>query len=310
MQKIKFVVDTPSDIPDKYLDRYSIEMVSVPIVVDGREYVERESFSISEFYPILVGAKELPVTSRVPIGDFVDAYARAWNEGYTDVIVITMNSGGSGTYQSAYIASGMFFTDVPEADGYFSIHLIDSMTYSLAYGYPTVRAASMAQRGKSVEEILEFLYDFFSRVEIYLVCYTLEYAKKSGRISAAAAFVGDVLGMRPIIAMIDGTTKVIEKVRGDKNATRRLAEVYRERRVKAEDIVVTASAAVDEYGHELKALVERDLGRKVLHCKLGAAITINAGPRATGLFLLGKKRKRNDYGLGTPVSVYERRRVI
>jgi len=310
MQKIKFVVDTPSDIPDRYLDRYGIEMVGVPIVVDGKGYVERKSFSITEFYPILEGAKEPPVTSRVPIGDFVDAYVRAWNEGYTDVIVITMNSNGSGTYESAHIAMEMFFTDVPEADGYFSIHLIDSMTYSLAYGYPTVRAASMAQRGKSVEEILEYLYDFFSRVEIYLVCYSLEYAKKSGRISAAAAFVGDVLGMRPIIAMIDGATKVVEKVRGDKNATQRLAEVYRERRVNAEDIVVTASAAVDEYGHELKALVERELGRKVLHCKLGAAITINSGPRAIGLCLLGKKRKRNDYGPGMQISVLKERRSI
>jgi len=310
MEKIKIVVDTPCDIPDKFLARYGIEMVGVPIVVDGREYVERKSFSIQEFYPILEGANELPVTSRVPIGEFVEAYTRAWNEGCTDVIVVTMNSNGSGTYESAHIAMDLFFTEVPEAGGFFSIHLIDSMTYSLAYGYPVVRAASMAQLGKSVKEILVYLYDFFSRVEIYIVCYSLEYAKKSGRISAAAAFVGEMLGMRPIIAMVDGATKIVEKVRGDRNATRKLAEVYHQRRVSAEDIVITASAAVDEYGRELKALVERDLGRSVLHCKLGAAVTINTGPRAAALCLLGKKRERDGHGSGMQLSVLEGRRSI
>ena len=106
------------------------------------------------------------------------------------------------------------------------IHIVDSGTYSLAYGWPTMQAAKMAKSGKSVEEILLWLEDYFSSVEIYLGCYTLEYAKKSGRISAAAAFVGDVLGLRPIIAMIGGGTKVVDKVRGEKNVAPRLLQAY------------------------------------------------------------------------------------
>lgn len=290
MQKIKLVVDTPSDIPDEDLARYGIEMVGVPIFVDGREYIERKSFSIEGFYEVLESAKELPVTSRVPVGDFADAYEKAWREGCTNVIVVTINAGGSGTYDSARMAKELFYSEIPEAQETLTVHLVDSKTYSVAYGYPVVQAAAMAQQGASAAELLAYLHDFFDRVEIYLACYTLEYAKKSGRITAAAAFVGDMLGLRPIIAMIDGETKTAEKVRGDKNVTGKLAEIYRKRRTAPEDFVLVASAAVDAYGEELQQLLQQELGRKVPHYKTGACIAINAGPRIAAVALLGKKR--------------------
>ena len=108
MPKIKIVVDTPSDIPDEDLVRYGIEMVGVPIVVDGEDFTERRSFSVEEFYTVLTSAKELPVTSRVPMGEFVNAYTKAFREGCTDIIVVTINAGGSGTFDSARMAIELF----------------------------------------------------------------------------------------------------------------------------------------------------------------------------------------------------------
>jgi len=294
MQKIKIIVDSPCDIPDDDLTRYDIEMVGVPIYVDGKGYVERESFSCQEFYPILEHAHDLPTTSRVPIGVLAEKYRKNWDEGCTDIIVITMNAGGSSTYESAQMAAKLFFSDTPEAVGTLSIHIVDSMTYSMGYGYPAVRAAAMIQEGNSTEEILEYLSDIFSRIEILLVCYTLEYAKRSGRITAAAAVVGDMLSVRPIIAMIGGTTEITSKVRGNKNAIQKLLDTYHERRVSPDEHVLTASAAIDEYGQELKKQLEQELGRDIPHYKIGAAITINAGPRMAALCYLGCKRERDE----------------
>ena len=294
MQKIKIIVDSPCDITDSELIKHDIEMVGVPIVVDGNGYVERESFSCQEFYSILENANSLPTTSRVSMDTFTEQYRKNWAEGYTDIIVITMNAGGSGTHESAQMAAGFFFEDFPEAIGEISIHIVDSMTYSLAYGYPAMQAASMIEEGVSVTKILKYLRDVFSQIEILLVCYTLEYARKSGRITAAAAVVGDVLGIRPIIEMVDGKTQITSKVRGDKQATRKLLDLYRERRDSPDAYVLTASALIDEYGQELKEQLEQELGRDIKHYKVGAAITINTGPRMVALCYLGTKRERDE----------------
>ena len=94
--------------------------------------------------------------------------------------------------------------------------MIDSLCYTYTYGYAVVQAAKQAEEGRSYEEILAYLDDYFSRAETYFSVYNLDFAKKSGRISVAAAFVGDMLGLRPIMSIIDGEIKIIEKVRGDK----------------------------------------------------------------------------------------------
>lgn len=290
MQKIKFITDSPSDIPDALLKRYDISMAGVPIAVDGKGYFERRSFTIGEFYDILGKAKDIPTTSRVPAADYAALYKRAWEDGCTDVVNVTINGKGSGTHESARMAEELFYREVPGAGGKMAIHLLDSKTYSMAYGIPVVEGARMAEAGRPVSEILDYLTGFFDRMEIYLVCYTLDYARKSGRITAAAALVGDVLGLRPVIAMIDGTTKTVEKVRGDRAVPQRLLEIFRRRCEKPEDMVCIISAAEDSYGQECQALFERELGREIPHHKAGASIVINSGPKIAAICLLGKKR--------------------
>jgi DegV family protein with EDD domain len=258
--------------------------------VDGREYFERKSFSIREFYGILAAAKEIPVTSRVPAAEFQLAYRKAWESGCTDVICVTINAGGSGTNESAHMAKAMFYNDCPDAEADMRIHIIDSKTYTVAYGLPVVKSAQMARQGKSVAEILAYLHDFFDRLEVYLVCYTLEYARKSGRITAAAAVVGDMLGIRPVIAMIDGATKTVEKVRGDKAIPAKLLQIFKKRCENPEDLICVVDAAVDEYGQTVQALFQKELNRKIPIHKAGASIVINAGPRIVAICCLGRKR--------------------
>jgi DegV family protein with EDD domain len=290
MQKIKFMADTPCDIPDDLLKRFDIDMLSVPVAVDGKEYFERKSFSIREFYDVLAAAKEIPVTSRVPTAEFLSAYRRAWEKGYTDIVCVTINAGGSGTNESAHMAKAMFYKDFPEATEQINIHIVNSKTYTVAYGLPTVKAAQMAKAGKPLAEILDYLNDFFDRLEVYLVCYSLEYARKSGRIPAAAAVIGDALGVRPVISMIDGVTKTVDKVRGDKAVPAKLLQLFKKRCDKPEDLICVVDAAVDEYGQAVQALFQKELSRKIPAYKAGASIVINAGPKIVAVCCLGKKR--------------------
>ena len=290
MQKIKFIADTASDIPDELLLEYDIDMPSVPITIDGKGYFERRSFTIREFYKLLAACGEIPATSRVPAEDYNECYKRAYARGFTDIVNVTINAGGSGTNDSAQLARAAFFEEHPEAVGKFAIHIVDSKTYTMAYGLPVVEGAKMAREGKNVSEILEYLYDFFDRCEIYLACYTLEYAKKSGRINAASAFVGELLGLKPIISLIDGDTKITHKIRGDKQIIPQLVRCWEERRVPERDFVMVACGAVDEYGAMLQKVLEVKTGKPVPVYNAGASIVINAGPRIVAVVMLGKRR--------------------
>lgn len=290
MEKIKFIIDTAGDIPDEDLREYNIDMPSVPITVDGESYFERKSFTIEEFYGVLARSKEIPVTSRVPVADFLACYKAAFWQNYTEIVVVTINAGGSSTHDSAVMARELFFQEIPNAAGTCRIHIIDSKTYTMAFGYPTVEAAKMARAGKSIDEILLYLRDFFDRVEVYLGCYSLEYAKKSGRITAAAAFVGDVLGLRPIISFLDGKTKIVDRVRGDKQVVPRLVKCYEDFCDDHSAPVLAIGGAIPEYGEALKQALEKKTGREVPLYPVGASIAINSGPNVAAVIMLGKKR--------------------
>lgn len=293
MQKIKIVTDSASDIPQEDLDALGIEMLSIPIAVDGKSYFERESFSVEGFYDILDGAVEIPVTSRIPQRDYFACYRSAMEKGYTHLINVTINAGASGVNASAQMARKQFYADIPGARKKLEIHIVDSETYSLAYGWPVMQAAKMARNGRRTEEILLWLEDYFSTVEIYLGCYTLEYAKKSGRINAAAAFVGDVLGLRPIISMIGGGTKIIDKVRGEKNISPRILQAYLEHRTDPEAPVLVVCGKDKQYGQELAQAIQKQTGLPLPPVyPAGACIVTNAGPRMLAVICRGKKRKR------------------
>ena len=105
---------------------------------------------------------------------------------------------------------------------------IRDRTYTIAYGCGIVEAAKLAEEGKDAEMVLAFLENWFSSIEIYFSVYSLDFVKKSGRVSVAAAFVGELLGLRPIIRMLDGDPVIIDKVRGDKAILSRLLRAARE----------------------------------------------------------------------------------
>ena len=148
MQKIKIVTDSASDIPQEDLEALGIEMLSIPIAVDGKGYFERKSFSIEEFYDILDGASEIPVTSRIPEQDYFACYRGAMEKGYTHLINVTINASGSGVNAAAHMARDRFYADIPGARQKLEIHIVDSGTYSLAYGWPTMPRWPKADGGR------------------------------------------------------------------------------------------------------------------------------------------------------------------
>lgn len=290
MSKIKIMTDSASDIPKEFEKSLQIKILCFPITVGDVGYIERVDFTNQEFYDILLNSPKIPTTAQINPIQFTDVYNEFAAEGYDELIYVCINGGGSNTKNSAIMARDKFYDKNPNST--FKIHIVDSKTYCAAYGYPVIEAAKKAIKGSSSTEIIAYLDDWFDSVEIYFAPYTLEFVKKSGRVSCAAAFVGELIGLRPIISIIDGETKVEEKVRGDKAIVSTLVKYAKERAVPQTPYVIVETLLKAEAA-ELAATCKKTLGYD--NCgfyEAGCAITINAGPKIIGVIIKGKRRSK------------------
>lgn len=291
MEKIKLITDTCCDIPKEEAARLGIQMLPIPITIGDKGYMEGEDFTNMEFYQLLLDSKALPCTSHIPAPVFQDAFEQAVEEGYNRIICVTINSKGSSMFQAANMARSAFFEDHPEQQEKVKIEIIDSHLYSMGYGMPLTIAAEMKEKGSSFEEITTFLKDGFSSMEVYFTMLTLDFAKKSGRIGAAAALVGGLLGLRPVLSFIDGDNKVASKTRGDKAVISELAKITVNRIADKSGPYCIATGMNTEHAAPLIEALTQELGHPpmgVYH--IGASVAINAGPQVVGVGFFGEKR--------------------
>ncbi|MBQ8978908.1 MAG: DegV family protein [Oscillospiraceae bacterium] len=278
MSKVKIVTDSASDISREDEQKYNIHIMCFPITVGDKSFRDRD-VTPDEYYELIRNCDSLPVHSQITIFEFEDMYKKYAREGYTDLIYVSINSFGSSTYNNALRAKEMFADECPDLARQMNIVVIDSLSYSATYGYPVIEAAKSAMEGVSAEEIEEKLRSRFERAQVYLACYTLRFCKKSGRISAATAFAGELLGFRPIILLSGKGTKTVRKVRGDANVVPQLADICMEHiRPGAKYAVIGGSDM--KYADELAKVLTKKTGHPpVPHTfRVGGAVASNAGP--------------------------------
>jgi len=280
---IKISTDSTADIPRSLRESLDISVLPLNILAQGREYLDGEDMLPERFYGLLEEASELPRSSQVNPYRYRELFESAYREGFTHLIHTSLNAKGSATWQSGMNARSEFYEEHPEARDRFFIHILDSATYSMGYGLGVVEAAKMAKAGESAESILAFLKDWMEHVRVLFVPLDLRFVKKSGRISAAAAFLGDAMGLKPVILFENGEAKIIAKVRGERKAIHYLLEQCRAER-KPESPYVLASSSCPE----ISKLLYEDCCAKLdqppeLEFPLGCVISINTGPRAIGI---------------------------
>lgn len=283
MSKIKIATDSTADLPKQLRDELDISMLPLTIMIEDKEYRDGLDISPQEFYRILEAEEKAPVSSQVPISSYVEFFEKTWHEGYTDLIHIAVNSKGSGTYQAGILAKNMFFEEHKEAESQLQIHIIDSMTYSMAYGWAVVEAGRMAKNGATVDEIIARVMDWITNVRPLFVPLNLKCVKKSGRISAAAAFVGDALGLKPVITFEGGDAKIIDKVRGEKKAIKRLAELLDTEQKKGTPYILVYGNNMEQYEKFREACIEVTGREPDLEYPVGCIISVNTGPNMLGL---------------------------
>ena len=153
----------------------------------------------------------------------------------------------------------------------------------MCYGYPVVEGAKMAAAGAGAQEIVDFIQDWVNRVRVVFAPLDLRFAKKSGRVPAAAAFVGDALGLKPIMTFENGDSKILTKVRGEKNVIPTLLDLCRkERRPGTPYLLIRGNNGPQS--DKLHEAAVRELGEEpAMEYHIGGVIAINAGPNLVGI---------------------------
>ena len=289
MNKIAILTDSSCDIPQELADKYGIDIMSFHITLDGEDYLERVSCTSEEFYDLMRKAKGVPSTAAITPIQFCEKYCEYVDAGYTDVIHVTINSTGSSTYNNAVMAEGMLREERPEHK--MRIHLLDSHTYSMVFGWYLCEMARKLRNGAELRHAIGEFQDKMNCVEIILGPYSLKQMKKSGRISAAAAFAGELLGLRPIIRMVDGKTTVENKVRGDDKVVPSMVELCKKHTQGLEDVeYMLGYTGIDQIEDLTKAARKAFGHGPVATFLLGGVVSANTGPDTLALVYLGHPR--------------------
>ena len=283
MVPIKFVTDSAADIPRPLREELDIQVLPFPIAMGAKELQDGYDFTPEEFYPMLLRAAQIPTHAQLNPFVFSQCFQEAFQSGYRSLIYTAINSKGSATYQNAIQAREEFYEDYPEARDTFHIHVLDSRTYTMGYGWAVVQGARMARDGADEGEVVAYLQDWLAHVRVLFAPLDLRFAKKSGRVSAAAAFMGDALGLKPLMTFEGGDSKVLSKVRGEKNVVPALLELCQKTRQPGTPYLVIEGNN-REQAARLVQESEALLGAPAdLVYSIGGVIAINAGPNLIGL---------------------------
>ncbi len=211
---VQIIVDSTADFSAKEIEKRQITCIPMTVTFGNEQYIDGVDLTKEEFFVKLMNEKEFPKTSQPSPAKFAECFEEAKENG-DDVVAILVSGALSGTVQSATIAK-----DIAEHEG---VYIVDSNTVTLGIRLLVDHAVRMRDQGKGAAEIVERLEELKDRVRIYAGLDTLEYLQKGGRISKAAASLGRLAGIKPIITIDEeGKVAVCGKQRGNKNVFRQI----------------------------------------------------------------------------------------
>lgn len=280
---IKIITDSPSDIPKELREQYGIAVMPVPITVDGVTYRETVDFEGAAYYPILTGATELPTHAQVTMMEFIEQYHSCIEQGFDELVVVTITSKGSGMYDAACLAKKLLFEESPDLAGRVSVEVIDSRGYSWAYGHGVVTGAKAAAAGQSLAQVVETIRHELESYTAFVALTNLAYAKRSGRITAVTAFVGEVMGFRPILTLRGGELVNHSRVRGDHKLIEQMVALYSSEVTEdGRPWYVLVADSMDNAKAMQKQIAKKTKNPFGGYYPVGAAVATNSGPTIFG----------------------------
>ena len=216
MKKVAIVTDSNSGMSQEMAKEHDITLLPMTFTVGGKEYKEGISITREFFFDSMRAGKDVS-TSQPSIAELTELWEDLL-ERYDEIIHLPMSKALSGGYETAVVLSRQY-------DG--KVQVVDGQRISVTQEAMALRARELAEEGMCAREIKERLEEIALDASIYITVGTLEYLKKGGRISAAAAVAGDILNIKPVLQIQGGLLEVYGKVRGHKKAKKMIEDALK-----------------------------------------------------------------------------------
>ena len=274
MGKIAIVADSNCGISQQEGKELGIFILPMPFFVDGELYYDGVTLTYDQFMKRMNEGADISTTQPAPVD-----VAELWDKLLKDheyILHIPMSSNLSSSYEMAAVQSR-------EYEG--KVFVVDNQRISVTQRQSVLDAITLREQGKSALEIQEVLEAEKAEAGIYVTVDTLKYLKKGGRVTPAAAALGTVLNMKPVLQLLNGKLDAFAKVRGLKAAKKTMLEAMEKElngRFQGKEVVLQAAySCSEEEAAQWKAMIEeRFPGFKVQMDRLTLSIACHTGPGA------------------------------
>lgn len=287
MNQYQIITDSGCDLPLQMRQQMNIEMASLTLHFKGQDLPDSVSDDIHQLYADL-RAGEAATTAAVNPEGWRDVIQPVLQEG-KDALVVTFSSGLSTTYQSAVIAAQELAEEYPQR----SIRVVDSLCASLGQGLLLWYACQKRDEGMDLDGLANWLEENKGQLCQWFTVDDLMYLKRGGRVSAATALVGTMLGIKPVLHVDEeGHLINVGKVRGRKASLEALAEKMRQLGLPGENkkVFICHGDSLEDAKYLEKVLKEKCGVEEAFIGYTGAVIGSHSGPGTIALFFLGSSR--------------------
>jgi DegV family protein with EDD domain len=271
---VKVIADSTSYIPRPLRSELDIRVASLSSLLDGVTYAD-DAEDYSAFYDALAASGAFPTTSQPAVQDMVDIMEERVSAGY-EVVGVYISELMSGTYSTALLARDMVLERHPDA----VIEVVDGRSNSMELGFAVLAAARKAADGGTVAEVVAAAQEMTLHTRFLFTPLTLEYLRRGGRIGNAAALLGALLQLKPVLTVIDGVTDTFAKVRTVAKSHDLIADTFaadiRDKGGLGEAYVHHIHDAVA--GRKFADRISEIAGREIEMLDIGPAVGTHVGP--------------------------------
>ncbi len=271
---IKIICDSISDLPIEIIEKYDIEIIPLTVLFNGKEYLDGENLSNTEFYKMLRESDSMPKTSQATYAQFKSVFEK-YND--KDILYIAGSSSASGTYQSSIIAKN---------DGHDNVTVFDTQNLSIGSALFVIKACEMVEKGYSIKEIASKLEELKSSEEVIFSVDNLEYLKMGGRISSTKAILGNLLSIKPILEVKDGLVAQKSQVRGKKQIYSTLVNSLVNKYgndLSNRTIIIGAGDNEDDFNILKETLLKEATVKELYFVNIGCVVCSHSGPGIVGI---------------------------
>ena len=278
------ICDGGCDFTAAEAKRLKVGLVPFYIILDEKTEL-REGIDITreEYFTRLREDKKLfPKTAQPSPQDYMDAYRPHLQAG-KDILSLTISSKLSGTYGSATLAASMMKEEFPSR----KIEVLDSLSCAIGEGLILKEIVKMRDRGYSLEAAASLAQDVIKSTKVYFTLESLEYLRRGGRVGPTTALVGGILGLRPVLHLVDGAVEQLDSVRGKKKVLKLIEDglAHALRDVIAHVKICVGHILTYDDARSIKTNLELSLKTKIDSpvTEVGATIGTHAGPGALAI---------------------------